>query len=107
MPVLVVELAIGAQRNMFDAHTRARATASAGMYQAALEHANEAIQLSEMRQAAREEKMAIIVLDVVKRALKGLGERHTLLLPARAGLWSSLIGERQRVEQRREWSRRK
>ena len=79
-----VELVIGAQRNMFDAHTcRACDCVDAGKYQAALEHANEAIQLGEMHGGLWEEKMAIIVLDVVKRALKGLGERREYLTVAK------------------------
>ena len=79
-----VELVIGAQRNMFDAHTcRACDCVDAGKYQAALEHANEAIQLNEMHGSLWEEKMAIIVLDVVKRALKGLGERREYLTVAK------------------------
>ena len=60
-----VELVIGAQRNMFDAHTCCACDCvDAGKYQAALEHANEAIQLNEMHGSHWEEKMAIIVLDV-------------------------------------------
>ena len=79
-----VELVIGAQRNMFDAHTcRACDCVDAGKYQAALEHANEAIQLNEMHGSLWDEQHFVIVLDVVKRALKGLGERHEYLSVAK------------------------